>query len=374
MSEQKFGPSIYFATDKNIFDALNEHKVDSVTVIELFLDRNTIVSSESNRSDLSKRFSRLQHDYYDHKKISSRLGVVPRRERVTATQLLGKIAIDEVRRAVEAIKESFEDAGDSISVSKIADGMLVAIQYSKIDYRRSEFNQIQVRDGFLEIRMSDGTATIRSTQNSYIDSVRDTFIGALKKEVSTDLARVDVSLYDYPEPKIRSRFFYDLFSGLPGYSFRDVTDVYVYKPKSGFLSEEVDVDSPQVERVALRGSGVSKTKLFNDLAAEGYYTVRVGWQAVGMFDRGHLYSIEVVFADPVGCTGLSYVVLGVNERDEKSGFRRARRSPTKGETEQLSKAIEARARELLAALKVAKGVAPQGAAKSTEAAEEGGAV
>ncbi|MEA9854288.1 hypothetical protein VDF98_21565 [Xanthomonas campestris pv. raphani] len=358
MNNASYGPSIYFATDKNIFDALNEHKIDAATITELFLDRNTIVSSIADRVDLSRKFSRLQHDYFDHKKIASRLGVVPRRERITATKLLGKIEIENIRKAVEVIKNKFEASGDTVSVSKVGDGLVVLIQYSKIDYRRSEFNQVQRRDGVLEIMKSTDSVLVRSTQNSYIDGVRDSLVAALKSEVN-GLVREDVSLFDYPDAQIRSRFFYDLFSKLPGYAFRDVTDLYVYKPTVGDLSGDVDVDSPQVERVALRGNQVSNSKIFTSLAKDGYYTVRVGWQAVDQSGKGHLYSIEVVFSDPVGCTGLSYVLLAVNERDETKGHRKARRSPTRGESEELSKAIEARARELIKILK-------NGAASSTE--------
>ncbi|WP_379654045.1 hypothetical protein [Pseudoxanthomonas sp. UC19_8] len=350
LNKSQFGPSIYFATDKNIFDALNEHKVDSSTMAELFLDRNTIVSATRDRVSLAFYFSKMNHDFYDHQRISQRLGVIPRRERMTSVELFGDVAAEELRGAIEKIKNDYEGTGDKVTVSKMADGFMVDIQYSKIDYRKSEFNQVQVRDGFLDIRSKDGKVIIRSSQNSYVDGFRDSFVGNLERVTDKDLQRFDVSLFEFTSPSIRSKFFYDLFSGLPGYAFQDVTDVYVYKPRSGVMSGDVDLESPQVERVALRGSGVSKTKIFRDLAADGYYTVRVTWVAKNIYEEGHLYTIEAVFTDPVACAGFSYVVLGVNERDGVE-FRKARRTPTKGESSRISNAIEDYARTLILALK-----------------------
>ena len=40
MKKRVHGPSLYYATDKNVFDALNEYKVDSPTVVRLFQRRN----------------------------------------------------------------------------------------------------------------------------------------------------------------------------------------------------------------------------------------------------------------------------------------------------------------------------------------------
>jgi hypothetical protein len=63
MKKRAYGPSLYYATDKNIFDALNQHKVDAATVAKLFHRRNIVVSKKTLREDLAQYFSRLTHDY-----------------------------------------------------------------------------------------------------------------------------------------------------------------------------------------------------------------------------------------------------------------------------------------------------------------------
>lgn len=39
MKKRAHGPSLYYASDKNVFDALNQHKVDTPTVVKLFQRR-----------------------------------------------------------------------------------------------------------------------------------------------------------------------------------------------------------------------------------------------------------------------------------------------------------------------------------------------
>lgn len=101
MKKRTHGSSLYYASDKNVFDALNQHKVDTPTVVKLFQRRNIVVSKKTPREDLAKYFSMLTHDYYDHKEIAARLGVVARRERTTSMDVSGVTDADEVQGVVE---------------------------------------------------------------------------------------------------------------------------------------------------------------------------------------------------------------------------------------------------------------------------------
>ena len=84
MTKRAHGPSLYYASDKNIFDALNQHKVDIPTIMGLFERRNIIISPKTPRDELAKYFARQIHDYHDHRDIAARLGIAPRRERITS--------------------------------------------------------------------------------------------------------------------------------------------------------------------------------------------------------------------------------------------------------------------------------------------------
>lgn len=109
---------MYYASDKNVFDALNQYRVDSATLANLFERRNIIVSKKTARDDLAEYFSRLPHDFYDHKTISEKLGVVPRRERTTSMNLVGKIDPDELKSAIEIVTKELKAEGDVVHLSR----------------------------------------------------------------------------------------------------------------------------------------------------------------------------------------------------------------------------------------------------------------
>lgn len=344
--------AIYYVTDKNIFDALNEHKVDGATVAALFERRNTLVSHAAPRRWLAEYFSRLTHDYYDHKDIAQRLGIVPRRERITSIDVSGIPDFEQLKIAIQAIKDELESHGDVVRVTGKGRDLTMHIEYSTVDYRRSEFNQVQQRDGEIEFHATQDGYVVRNTQNDYINSVRDMTLGRIVTGDEAGIERSVISLFAFADPKQRSLFFFDLFSDLQGYDLRDVTDVHVFKG-GGDAFEESDVgDDSFVERISLRGRGVTRSEYLSSLGEDDYYVVRAAWRCKEKLGKGDEYALEALFADPKDCTGFSYIVLGVYDSD--AGVVSAhRRAPNKVEIALLSRVIETRARYLMSKLSVA---------------------
>jgi hypothetical protein len=356
MKKRSHGPSLYYASDKNVFDALNEHKVDTPTVVALFERRNIVVSKRTRREDLAKYFSTLTHDYYDHKRIAARLGVASRRERTTSMDVSGVGDTDELQGVVERVKRELEASGDVVHVTREGQNLNIRVQYSEIDYKRSEFSQVQVRDGTIEFVKSPTGYVVRNTQNEYLNGVRETLLAQVEKMAPKPLTKVVVSLFDIPSPKLRSKFFHELASSLTGFVRRDVTDVYVFKvkPESNVTEGEDasdDSSDTHVERVFLRGSGVSRSEILNGLLdEEDYYIIKMGWTATESLSAGNVFDIEAGFADLRDCTGISFILKGVFPlEDGKVSVRR--RSPYKHEIDSISRVIESKARDLVTALR-----------------------
>jgi hypothetical protein len=357
------GPSIYYATDKNIYDALNQSKVDADTIQTMFRRRNIVCSKLTKREELARFFSRLPHDYLDHQDLSDRLGVSPRRERVTAVDLVGKpVPMDATQRAIDAVKSKLQSEGDTVKVSQEGTKFFVSVSYSLVDYRRSEFSQLQHRTGVIELIPEGGRYVVRSPRTDYLDVVRDELIKAIQAEAGEGLDRNEISLFEYPLASVRSKFFYDLMSSLPGFIRRDVTDIYVYKPlpdgeEDGAVQEDID---PHVERVMLKGVGITQSELLSSLVKEkDYYIIKAGWTATSILSNGAGFDIEVAFSNPKECTGFSYILRGVYDLGDDGKLSKKRRSPSASEANDLAKVIEQRARELLKLLVHADAVESQ---------------
>lgn len=355
----KKGVPLYYASDKNVYDALNQAKVDNSTLQTLFIRRNIVCSKLTKREDLAEFFSRLTHDLLDHKDLSDKLGVVPRRERITAVDLHGSPPRrDSLQRAVEAIRSLLTSRGDVVQTHTEGTTIRVTVRYSVIDYKRSEFSQVQDRNGFVEIIPEKDKTVIRSTKSEYMDSIREEVIKNIESETDHALERKEITLFHHPSPASRSQFFYNLISGLQNYTRRDVTDVFVYKPRPQRLltTDEDDAEEePHIERILLRGVGVSQTDLLRDLTSEkSYYIAKVGWIAVAHMGTGSAYELEATFSDPKDCTGFSYILRGVYDLAEDGKLSKFRRAPSPTEIDSMAKIIENKARELLRDLDLAE--------------------
>lgn len=358
MKKRTHGPSLYYASDKNVFDALNQHKVDAPTVVRLFQRRNVVVSRRTPRDELAKYFSTLTHDYYDHKEIAAKLGVAVRRERTTSMDVSGVGDTEELQGVVEQLKKEMEASGDTVQVTRDGDNITIRVQYSEVDYKRSEFSQVQVRDGTIEFVKSEAGYVVRNTQNDYLNGVRETLLAKIEKTTSEPLTKVVVALFDIPSAKLRSKFFHKLASSLPNFVRRDVTDVYVFKAKPEAEDDEEEADGDEdgsethVERVFLRGSGVSRSEILNELLdEENYYIIKMGWTATELLGEGNVYDVEAGFAEPKDCTGFSFILSGVYPLEEGKVSAR-RRPPYKHEIDALSRVIESKARDLVAELRL----------------------
>lgn len=351
MKKKTFGPAIYFASDKNIFDALIQHKVDAPTMAALFERRNVIVSRKTPRDELAEYFSRLTHDYYDHRIISEKLGSPSRRERTTSMDLVGKIDPEEMKLALEEIKKEITAAGDTAHITRSGENFSISIQYSLIDYKKTEFSQVQIKDGVIEFIQTSEGYLIRNAQNDFINTVRDEIVSKVDKHTGGDVEKITVSLYAVTNPKLRTQFFIDLINGLEGFSRRDVSDVYVYKPKPTDSSELTsDDDETHIEKVLLKGNGVTRSALLLDLTgSDEYYIVKVGWTTKRILGNGDVFEIEALFTDTKDCAGFSILLKGIHPYI--NGKLGKRRSPLKSEIDEISRLIETTARTLMAKLK-----------------------
>ncbi|GJA74714.1 hypothetical protein KAM353_43610 [Aeromonas caviae] len=103
---------LYSVTDKALFDALNTSKINNSELRDLFLSRRVIISIESKREDLSREFSKYNHDYYDHQKIASAMGIVQRKEKVTTSDYKTEIDQDALEETLNTLKTTITQEKD----------------------------------------------------------------------------------------------------------------------------------------------------------------------------------------------------------------------------------------------------------------------
>jgi hypothetical protein len=342
--------SLYYVTDKNIYDALNQSKVDGDTIRGMFARRNVVCSKKTPREELSSYFSRLTHDFLDHQDIATKLGLAARREKTTSLDISNVIVPAELDKALLSLESVLKANGDVITKAKEGNVTFLMIKYSEVDYKQNEFRQLRHRDGVIELIQEADKLTVRSTQSDHITSARDELVGLLEKQLGVLLDKFEINLASYEDPKVRSKFFYDLTQSLDGFIRKDVTDVYVHKRIFGETVESDDEEG-DVKNVLIRGNEVSRSKILRDLLKDNkYYIFRIVWLATETYGKGNGYLIEALFDEPRTCSGFTYGVRGVYAMEENGKLSTFRRLPSKDEVNQVARLIETAAQKVFRGL------------------------
>jgi hypothetical protein len=322
----RFGPSLYFASDKVIFDAINQRAVKIDLIRALLQERGIFVSTKTPKEELAKHFSRLTVDFFDHREIAGTLGATSTKDRFTSFEIDNAITSEGIRDALQDVKKMLAKRGEVLNIDTADPNKIVAeIHYEHIDYAKGELRQVQPKDAVLEfIKDDDGKYTVRHTHTSFVDSIVEEACKKLAESTGAPISRTTINLQGYPQPKARIDFFNNLIKGIPGFEFITVTEAYCYKPPkkkskdddSEDEKQEIE-DSPHVERVGLRGRGVTRSLVIGDLHKDGYYTVKVLWQVRSKASLdSDVLELEAQFSEMDSCTAFAYQIKRIFMVDE----------------------------------------------------------
>jgi len=352
----RFGPSLYFANDKVIFDAINHAQVNTDLIRELLFERGIITSPLTTKYELAQYFSRLTADYFDHINIGNKLGKISKRERITYAEINGSVTEQEILEGLKSVKSALESKGNCVTIN-VSNGRIVArLEYEYIDYTEVEFRQVQPRDSIVEfLKNESGEYVVRSTQNSYTDIAVDQVFSAINSSREIPIKQTRISLEGYANPVIRTNFFNALINNIENHSFVTVTEAFCYKPKIKQSVDEEDdprelEDQPDVVRVTLKGTGVTKSFVIDDLYEKDYYIVKIVWRVkpTSRIDAD-LFELEAQFGEPISCTEFSYQARSVLIC-ENGKLTEKKRAPKSEEQDNLFRLIEAAAKYALTTL------------------------
>ncbi|MDM8356045.1 hypothetical protein [Pandoraea communis] len=361
---RKFGPSLYFASDKVIFDSINQRAVSVDLLREMFQERGIYVSQKTSKEELARYFSRLTADYFDHRNIAGKLGRTSKKERFTAFDIRDEIEKDHIIDAAKELKKELEHRGESLNITAAQDDRIVMeIAYDHIDYTKTEMRQVQPRDAIIEfIKDESGKYSVRSTHNNFTNAAVEKLCKHIGDASGKKLDISRINLQGHPEAEIRTKFFDALIKNVTDHDLITVTEAFCYKPTKKAKPNEDDdeddgddkelEDSPLVERVGLRGRGVTKSLVISDLFKSGYYIVKVVWHVKSQASHdSDVYELEAQFSEPADCSGFSYqtkrvLIVEAGKTTDKT------RTPKIIEESELAKLIEKAAK---AAYRVATG-------------------
>jgi len=348
--------NIHSVTDKALFDALNQKQITLNEIQDLFFERGTIISKKTPRKELARRYSRMTHDYYEHQKIANLLGGQTRTEKVTCVRIETGINRKDIIEAAEKLKDEISDQDDYCKILLDGPRILVNIRYLSTDYGKSDFKQAINKEALIEIEPIDDGYSIRRPDNENLEVYEEILLGhisTIQNEQSDDtiidLNINEITLFHNTSPDVRTLFFDKLIRTLDGYELLDVTDAYVYHPKTETLeAEEGNTETGvHVSRASLKGEGVLNSDELSDLYERGFYIWKIKWKVKEKLADPDIFELEAQFSDPLNCTKFSYLVKGVRKYKANGQYFSKPQKITGREAERFNKLIENRAYSII---------------------------
>ncbi|WP_122754809.1 hypothetical protein [Pseudomonas viridiflava] len=344
--------SLYFASDKAIFDALTQRSLTSAELRKVFLSRGIVISNESDKKFLASRFSALFHDYYDYRNLSLLVGGRDSREKTTNVVVTTAVSKDQLTDALTSVKEWLVDnEHEQAEVAVHGDQLKLTVKYQKLDLSQAEFRQVVEKTAEVTLEKQGNGWKITGPMNDKFKGITDQLYSQIEIVTDQDVATRTISLEAIPDAGIRTNFLRDLIRNLKDMEVVDVVDVSTFNPKDsedddldlsdealviedsieieseddGEEGEEVDPEAelakPQLEarvhkiiridKASLKGKGVLESKQLLELEGHGFYLWKIRWTAREKLVGSEIVQFEAQFGNQAKCCDFSYIVKGV---------------------------------------------------------------
>lgn len=361
MSNMK-GSSVYIATDKNIYDALQHKKITQLALIQFLRKRGIFYSSSTSKDELVDIISSLTLDYEDYKWICQQLENPNKKEKSTHSTLKGGLSDKEISDSCNALKANLDVdvPDDSVVITKTKDKTIVSVTYVDIDFTKTELRQRSTKKCEIELHNDGNELTITHPSSKKAAEVTKRLKTILQSKKGEDkpLKEVVISLENISDPETRSKFFAILINNIEGYKFDTVSNVDVYHHIDQLDEDDDDEQSGSsrlagyINKAALSGEGVLESAEFKQLHNNKFFIYRAVWTVTSVTPNGDKVEIEALFGTPSSCTNFKYLVRGYfNYNENHKGHVATRKSPSPKMIENFNKLIKKASESAFASVK-----------------------
>lgn len=260
--------SIYSASDKSLFDALTQSAVTNPELRSLFFQYGIVISKSTSRRQLAKYFSRLLLDYDAFQTLARLFDTGHRKERVSCMRVKSSATLDLYEAAAHRLVAAINAEGNSAKVvQKDGEPLRIEVTYKKFRFDRNEFRQIVTKRAEVLFEKKDDQVLISGPQNEDVDNWLKDLIADVQENVEEPLEIDEVDLEQRTAPATRTKFFTTLIKSIEGFSFVDVSDVYLHQPKDEAgeaITDETDLEQGAADESGGEpGDGTAREALIN---------------------------------------------------------------------------------------------------------------
>lgn len=293
----KMTHQFFYFDDKDVFDALMSEKrrISNEALVQFLRGKGIVVSKQMSREELCDYISTWFRDYQTLESLS--LGERKKREtaKFESEEVSPKnpedcISCEDVRTAIDQLKNSISGQGQSLVLEPDGDGKVTNLIWTRdvIDFSQTPLRQRTRRSDKIQIlRAESGKVYVRTPTHESCASLRSAFVSELHSVTGHEFSRTDIRIKENASPEERIAFFLDILNGMPSYTPQTVTVVNLVSNEAEADDDGNDIEAEDQARVdfqgllqaKLRGGRLLETPEYQDLKERGFSPSEIRWWA-----------------------------------------------------------------------------------------------
>ena len=222
-----FDRRLFYFDDKDIYDVLvsDKKRIPFERLVQFLLRKGIVVSRATGRQELCGYIATWFRDYQTLEALS--LGEQKKRETTkyepeeiaTKNPEVG-IAVEDIRTAVEQLKEMVARNGQVLVVEHGNDGKTTNLVWTRnvIDHTQTPLRQRKDRsDGIQIVHAGNGKVFIRTSVDESCGDLKTQFVEKLQDVSGHELERMQIRIKENASPEERIKFFLDVLNGMPSF-------------------------------------------------------------------------------------------------------------------------------------------------------------
>lgn len=331
--------------DKDVFDLLTSTKVSMDRLRLLARGRGLLLSKEDSREDVIARISRLPYGLRQVKELLDCISTPQRRDDQTVCKVVTRCGATDLRKCLDdLISDRTSTQQEVYSAPKQIGKNTVSItaSFPEVDPGKSRLAQRVIRDVEIQVEQTRSGLTIRCTDQSRARLIVKELIERLNKVSPCEQITIDLS--GVHDAELRTKFFLDVMSRVPGYICDNVINIRASRlPSSGGKNDDEETSSARrnfeasVRKVVLTGQRLDKSPYYRQL--EGFFISQASWIARND-KKGLLAEFEIGFGDDENASNFFYSVQRVFEMSSRGEYSPRGTRPTGDRLKDLTQALE----------------------------------
>jgi hypothetical protein len=373
---------LFYASYRDVYDALNSsrQRVSTEFLLDFLRARGIILSPQTSRTDLVEAVASYAYESADLDEICDQLEVHSRGDRVTHTSLSASVNADDVRLALDTIKQARTGYNEVLDFKREDGRIEITVQYYEIDEGRTLLRQSRPKEAKIEFMSTGDGMRVRYPGAERVGDIADALVQEISKAApNLALSNIDLSSLNKLQ---RTKFFQLLIQNLDGFRTVDVNKVNVDRDAGAPAfapdieddgADDLDPDDSAkdevseevkyvLKRCSLSGSGILHARELRRFLESDFFISRIVWEAQPRSRKSTLpkAEFEALLEHPAEGLGFKYTIRGVYSRKRnKKDFASTKRRPNDLEREGLLDLVELAAQQSYAEVLAETGGEPE---------------